>query len=72
MKKTNLIAVLRFLYSDKVRNYVNSVKVGMGHSGVEALIDDLKRLSTSDLLSVIDLRGKIDFASFEKAVQFRE
>ncbi len=69
MKKTNLIAVLRFLYSDKVRNYVNSVKVGMGHSGVEALIDDLKRLSTSDLLSVIDLRGKIDFASFEKAVQ---
>ena len=69
MKKTDLFAVLRFLCFYKMRNYVNSVNVGMGHNGVEALINDLKRLSTSDLLSVINLRGKIDVGSFEKAVE---
>lgn len=69
MKKTNVIAVLRFLCSQKVRNYVNSVKAGMGDNGVAALINDLKRLSTSDMLSVIDLRGKIDVGSFEQAVE---
>lgn len=66
MNSTNFFKMVNFL---QARNFVSSVFFGMGADGVEKLIRDLNRLSTSDMLSMIKMRSKLSDQAFADAVK---